>query len=402
MERVYLFPLLADLAGIKRQSLRDLGARLRSLAQHVSILDDPPSDHTAVMASDAAAARSRKRYSDLGLVRTDAKRCDPAIYCYRPYRSKRPGPRSARREFLENLLHEAKLKNVSGRLAEAAADGRGIKSELDWWDRAFAAHIACQCDQLQADYGLIDRPGAPAQVLEKQVDITKQYAAQGNRIGKAVAVYSQATTIRSQAFYEPTAGAPSGIILREALGMADLCRDTVADYDSFGDQVVHHQSLYIRTRIVVDAKEGMSSLRRDVLRMIELSLALNHDRFWIDDCRSISGYFILFGRREEALECLAYLAQLIDGLPYASIFTQTSTLLKMMAWARMSGLPWRELIAPFCRLLNEHRVVYFLNRFELEFGPLSTFINQAAIRRHLPFRFASRPATLRYFDQLFS
>jgi len=396
MERDKLLPLLSEMSGVGRERPAGVAGALRRLVRQLDAADDSNS-RRQFLVPQKAGKRSRTKWSDLELVHTRFQ-CDPRIYSHRAFREV-PTGKSNRQDFVLGLLREGQLKNVKGSLAEASGIAKDIKKNYlfgeDW---AFDGFIALACDHLIADHGVANGPGAPDFVLRSQREITKQHAAQlHNQVGKAMAMCSEAFTTRTQAYVEALQGEPNSVILADALRKADLARDTVLGLKTYGGKLVHFTSLYLRTRTLVDGRSSMAGIRHDFATMINLAEDLDHPRIWIDVLRAMSSYFLLFGKRDEALECLMYLTDSLDHLDLASIFAQTSAVERLIGWAHLAGKNLDHLVKLLVDLLCEHHILYFKQRFELTFGtPLQAF-DQRIKNPAIVWQFASRCANFEFF-----
>lgn len=396
MERDKLFPLLAEMSEVRRQRPAGIASALRRLLRYVDA-EDNSNSRRQFLVPERAAKRSRTKWSDLELVHTRFQ-CDPRIYSHRAFREV-PVGKSNRQGFVLALLREGQLKNVNGSLAEASGIAKDIKKNYlfgeDW---AFDGYIALACDHLIADHGIANGPGAADFVLRKQREITKQHAAQlHNQVGKAMAMCSEAFTTRTRAYVEADQDEPNPVLLAEALRKSDLARDTVLGLKTYGGKLVYFTSLYLKTRITVDGKCPMAGIQRDFAIMINLAEDLDHPRVWIDVLRAMSSYFLLFGKRDEALECLMYLTDLLDHLDLASIFAQTSAVERLIGWARIAGKDADHLVKLFADLLCEHHILYFKQRFELTFGTPLEALDQRIRNPAIVWQFASRCANFEFF-----
>src|SRR5579871_191314 len=400
MERLSLFPLLQNLADVPAEiPERDFGSVLRRLLHLVRTGDNRERrfEHFNVAKLNN---RSRSQWSDLGLVHSSFT-CKSGVYCHaQRRRPELPTGRLPRQEFVAGLVKKALVLNVSGELAEAAALAQDIKNNyLLGEDLLFDACARLRCDELIADFGVLEGQGTPGSVLDQQAAITAQYAAQQrNRVGKAKAMCCEAFMERTRAFIEGDDEPDTGV-MGVALRKTDLAYGTVRPYHSRGDHLVRFSCLYLRTRILVDQRgSSLGGIEYDFADMIDPAEEFDQPRLWADVFRTMASYFNRFGQKTEALECLTYLTLLVDHLAPVSIFTQTSVVERLIELARPSFSNMEPLIQIFAELLAKHRIRYFGKRFEFAFGPLENYVDPQVFQLDQPMRLASRSANVRFFQ----
>ena len=143
----------------------------------------------------------------------------------------------------------------------------------------------------------------------------------------------------------------------------------------------------------------MEEIRTDFRWLIEMAEELDNPRIWVDVLRTMSSYFLLFGWREEAAQCLSYMTTLFDASPDVSRFTHQCIVLRLMQWAKLEKLDLAWLSEIFWQVWCPNPQIYFKNRFELDFSELDT-ARAKWLNTKEPLRFATRCANLRYFHEV--